>query len=337
MSSRSWGLRVASVLAVLGASALWAGASRADVASIPSAHDNTIYEDRTTNSNGSGPLMSAGKINTGKIRRAFVMFDVAASAIPAGSTIDSVMVRFNIVNVPPSPPATALSLFRVSNSWGEGASSSTTGQGAAAQPGDVTWLVRFYPNNPWTSAGGDYDATVHGAGPLNTALGAYAIPSTLLLVQDVQYWLDHPSALNYGWMIKADEGPGASQSVRGIATREDPSLYPVLEVHYSPPGSGVGPGGPRALEMSVSPLPFRSVARLSFTLPRASAVRLAIHDIAGRQVACLADGATLPEGAHTLSWDGRTARGEPAPAGLYFARLLTPTEGSRTVRLLRVR
>src|SRR5512143_1267505 len=148
-------------------------AVRADVVSIPSSRDNSIYQDRTTNSNGSGPLMSAGKVSTGSIRRAFVLFDVAASAIPGGSTIDSVKVHLGIVNVPNTPAPTTLSLFRVLNSWGEGASSSTTGQGVSAQPGDVTWLVRFYPNNPWVNPGADYDPAVHGAGPLNTALGPY--------------------------------------------------------------------------------------------------------------------------------------------------------------------
>ncbi len=325
------------VLAALLITSLLPLPARAEVVSIPSAHDNSIYQDRTTNSNGSGPLMSAGKINTGSIRRAFVLFDVAASAIPAGATVDSVEVHFNIVNVPASPPATTLRLCRVLNSWGEGASSSTTGQGASAQPGDVTWLVRFYPNNPWTSAGADFDTTVHGAGPLSTSLGAYDIPSTPLLVQDVQYWLDHASAENFGWMIRADESAGASQSVRAIATREDPSLYPVLEVHYTPAGAGVGPVAGSALRFGVAPQPFRATARLSFTLPRASAVSLAIHDVRGRRIATLADGATYAEGTHVLEWNGLTSGGEPAPAGLYFARLATPAEGPRTVRVLRVR
>ncbi len=324
------------VLPALLATSVLPATVRAAVVSIPSSRDNSIYQDRTTNSNGSGPLMSAGKINTGSIRRAFVLFDVAASSIPAGSTIDSVKVHFYIVNVPSSPPATMLSLLRVLNSWGEGASSSTTGQGAAAQPGDVTWLVRFYPNNPWITPGADFDPTVHGVGPLNTALGPYDIPSTPLLVQDVQYWLDHASADNFGWMIRGDEGTGVTQSVRGIATREDATHPPVLEVHYTLPGAGVAPDGPRALRLSVSPLPFRTSATFSFTLSSAGRVRLTVHDVRGRQVAVLADGAGFAAGTHSLAWDGLTSGGQQAPAGIYFARLATSGGGSLTVRVLRV-
>jgi hypothetical protein len=40
---------------------------------------------------------------------------------------------------------------------------------------------------------------------------------------------------------------------------------------------------------------------------------------------------------HTISWNGRTVRGQPASAGVYFARLITPDDGMRTVRILRVR
>ena len=325
------------VMAALSATSLLPAAVGADVVSIPSSRDNSIYQDHTTNSNGSGPLMSAGKVSTGSIRRAFVLFDVAGSAIPAGSTIDSVTVHFTIVNVPNTPPATALSLFRALNSWGEGASSSTTGQGAAAQPGDVTWLVRFYPNDPWTNPGADFDTTLHGIGPVTAALGTYDIPTTPLLVQDVQYWLDHPSADNYGWMIKADEGVGVTQSVRGIATREDATHYPVLEVHYSLPGAGAAPVGVHGLRLSVAPQPFRSTARLTFTLPGAAAVRLTVYDVFGRPAAVLADGADFAAGTHSLVWDGLTSGGQAAPAGLYWARLETPAAGSRTVKVLRLR
>jgi hypothetical protein len=281
--------------------------------------------------------MNAGKNNTEKIRRAFVRFDVASSGIPAGATIDTVTLRLSVTNVPTSPTATTLRLFRVSSSWGEGASSSSTGSGAAAQPGDVTWLVRSYPNDPWIVAGGDFDGTVHGAGPANTALGAYVIPSTPEMVQDVQYWLDHAPAANFGWMLRADESAGVSKTVRGIATREDPTGYPVLEVDYTPYGAGVGPQDARSLRLGAAPDPFRSETRLAFVLPRAGRARLTVHDLQGRQVAALEDGTALSAGVHTRSWDGRSSRGESLPPGLYFARLATPADGVRSVRLLRVR
>ena len=336
MSAWSRGVRVASWAGTLLALGLSPLVARADSVSILAARDNTIYEEKTSNSNGSGPVMNAGKIATGKIRRAFILFDIASSTIPAGATIDSVTLHLNLTNVPASPTATTIGLYRVSRSWGEGASSSSTGSGAAAKAGDVTWLVRFYPDSVWSAAGGDFDGTLHGAGPLNTAEGAYDIPSTPALVQDVQYWLDHPSAANFGWMLRADESVGVSTTVRGIATREDATYHPMLEVAYTPSGAGVGARSGQALQLSVSPNPFRSATRLAFRLPRTSGIRLAIHDVHGRQVALLEDGTVFPAGAHTLSWDGRGSRGGALAAGVYFARLITPADGSRTIRILHI-
>ena len=336
MSAWSRGVRVASWAGTLLALGLSPLVARADSVSILAAHDNTIYEDKTSNSNGSGPVMNVGKNSSAKIRRGFILFDIASSTIPAGATIETVTLHLNLTNVPASPTATTIGLFRVSASWGEGASSSTTGSGAAAESGDVTWLVRSYPNSAWAQAGGDFDGTVHGSGPVNTTLGAYDIPSTPALVQDVQYWLDHPSSANCGWMLRADESVGVSTTVRGIATREDATYYPVLEVAYTPSGAGVGAQGAQALQLSVSPNPFRAATRLAFRLPRTSGIRLAIHDVHGRQVALLEDGTVFPAGAHTLSWDGRGSRGGALAAGVYFARLITPADGSRTIRILHI-
>jgi len=336
MSARFRGVRGPSWAGALLALVLSTVVARADSVSILAAHDNTIYEDKTSNSNGSGPVMNAGKNNSAKIRRAFIRFDIASSIIPAGATIDAATLHLNVTNVPASPTATTIGLYRVSRSWGEGGSSSATGSGAGALPGDVTWLVRFYPDSAWLSVGGDFDGTAHGAGPLNTMEGAYDIPSTPALVQDVQYWLDHPSGANFGWMLRADEGAGVLTTVRGIATREDATSYPVLEVAYTPAGAGVGPQGGQALQLSVAPNPFRSVTRLAFRLPRASGIRLAIHDLRGRQVALLADGTAFAAGAHTLPWDGHVSGGGALAAGVYFARLITPADGSRTIRILHI-
>ena len=318
-------------------SALGPMAARADVATLRAALDNTIFQELTGNSDGAGPTLYAGKIATGPLRRAFIMFDVAASTIPPGSTVDAVILHLNITRVPPTPSPTALSLFRVFSSWGEGTSASNLGVGAPAQPGDVTWLDRFFPNDPWTSPGGDLEPALLSAGPVSAASGAYTIPSTPALVQDVQLWLDLPSAQNFGWMIQGDEGLGAASSVREIGSRQNATAFPTLEIHYTTPISGVGPIAADVMQLSVSPLPFRSEARFSFTLPQEGAIRLAIYDVRGRQVATLADGATFAAGAHALLWDGSTSAGGPAPAGLYFARLTTAADGSRTVRVLRVR
>lgn len=57
--------------------------------------------------------------------------------------------------------------------------------------------------------------------------------------------------------------------------------------------------------------------RLSFALPAASAARLAVYDVAGRQVARLADD-VLATGTHEFTWETRADGVRP---GIYFARL----------------
>ncbi len=88
------------------------------------------------------------------------------------------------------------------------------------------------------------------------------------------------------------------------------------------------------LDRPPHPNPFARGTTLEFSLPAAGAVQLHIVDIAGRRVATLVD-EPLSAGPHEFSWSGRTADGERAPAGVYFARLRGPGT-ARTDRLVLV-
>ena len=80
------------------------------------------------------------------------------------------------------------------------------------------------------------------------------------------------------------------------------------------------------------PNPFNSTTAIGFALPRAGAIRLAIFNLLGQQVAVLAEG-THPAGSYTLRWDGVNDGGRALAAGLYFYRLQTPW-GVQTRKLL---
>ena len=71
----------------------------------------------------------------------------------------------------------------------------------------------------------------------------------------------------------------------------------------------------------LSPNPVSRAARVFFTLPRESNIRLSVIDLQGREVARLADG-TLAAGRHTATWD--MARGGLTQPGIYLVRLDTP-------------
>jgi choice-of-anchor B domain-containing protein len=76
-----------------------------------------------------------------------------------------------------------------------------------------------------------------------------------------------------------------------------------------------GPGAARPLALRAAPNPWRERARLSFALPEAADVRLAVYDVLGREVAVLREGA-LAAGAHEA-----TLEAGGLPEGLYLVRL----------------
>ncbi len=83
------------------------------------------------------------------------------------------------------------------------------------------------------------------------------------------------------------------------------------------------------------PNPFNPQTRIEFALDRAMPVELAVYDVAGRQVSSLVR-ADLPAGEHTVTWDGRTDRGNAAPSGQYRYVLTTPSgQTSRSMVLLK--
>ncbi len=78
---------------------------------------------------------------------------------------------------------------------------------------------------------------------------------------------------------------------------------------------------PRDYRLVNVPNPFRDRTTFELANPtgRDLDARVALYDLAGRQVASLWD-APLPPGVTRVSWDGRASGGVPVPAGVYFAR-----------------
>ena len=84
---------------------------------------------------------------------------------------------------------------------------------------------------------------------------------------------------------------------------------------------GVDGGEPRndvALEVGGNPA--RGRITLRAVVPCQSPVRLAVYDIAGREMRRLIDG-ELPVGRHEVSWEGLGLDGARAGSGIYFCRL----------------
>jgi len=199
----------------------------AEVVSVPAARDNTLFEDGDA-SNGSGPALFAGNNGHGLARRAVLGFDIAGH-VPAGSTIDSVALTLQVSNAPNSIPR-QFTLHRVLRGWGEGQSLASGGSGAPAASGDATWLYTFYPDLPWTNAGGDFDPAA-SASLLVGEVGPY-VWTGLGITADVRSWLAEPDA-DFGWLIQGEETD--LNTARRFDSRESDVAdhRPLLTIYYS--------------------------------------------------------------------------------------------------------
>ncbi|HPG40773.1 MAG TPA: leucine-rich repeat domain-containing protein [bacterium] len=65
------------------------------------------------------------------------------------------------------------------------------------------------------------------------------------------------------------------------------------------------------------PNPFNATTTIHYSLPCAAHVLLCVYNLAGQETVRLVD-AAHPSGEHTLTWNGTTAAGLPAPSGVYL-------------------
>ena len=192
--------------------------------------DNTLYEDTNgTLSNGVGQGLFSGKTRNGDLRRALLQFDIAAG-LPASATITSVTLALNMTKAA-SPAPEAMTLRRITASWGEGGSlaSGAGGNGSVAQPGDATWKHRFSPSTNWNTLGGDFSSDASAVVNVG-GLGTYRWTSTEMIA-DVQDMLDSPDG-NFGWLLFGNED--SSQTAKRFGARES-SSPPVLTIAFDLP------------------------------------------------------------------------------------------------------
>ena len=76
----------------------------------------------------------------------------------------------------------------------------------------------------------------------------------------------------------------------------------------------------RALSLRAQPNPFGARTTVSFDLPRATRVQVAVYDAAGRLVRSLVEGARSA-GRQDVAWDGRDDGGSTVANGVYLVRL----------------
>lgn len=222
--------RLASLALLCGAAA----STAQTVTTVGAAADNTLIEDFAgARSNGAGDAFYTGRTQRDGLRRGLVRFDL--SAIPPGAVVQSATVSLRLAAT--RPANSTITLHRALQNWGEGASVANLpgGVGAAAAPGDATWLVRFFaaiPAQPWTKPGGDFTAVPSATATVVPVAGQIFSWSGPGLVADVQDMVNTPAS-NRGWFV-IDE---PSNDAKAFYSREHPtaSWRPSLSVTWAPP------------------------------------------------------------------------------------------------------
>jgi hypothetical protein len=113
-------------------------------------------------------------------------------------------------------------------------------------------------------------------------------------------------------------------------------IYTGSVLKYTSLLASVGPAAEPSIELSApSPNPSRGASEVSYALPRAGEVEVAVFDLSGRRVRTLVS-ARLVAGPHVATWDGRDERAALAPSGAYVVRLVSGGV-SASRKLVRVR
>jgi hypothetical protein len=117
-------------------------------------------------------------------------------------------------------------LHRLTRHWGEG-SSSGTGTGSMATPGDATWLQSEFGSQSWTTEGGDFVETASATASVGGI--AFYDWNSAGLAADVQSWVNQ-SADHFGWLLRGDESTPSAK----VFTSRHGANGPQLAVSYRP-------------------------------------------------------------------------------------------------------
>jgi uncharacterized repeat protein (TIGR01451 family) len=206
--------------------------------------DNTFFQVSTADpsqqlSDGAGQHFYVGETIQGSnaLRRGAIRFDL--SAVPAGSTITGVMLKLNMSMT--ISGAENIALHQALMNWGEGNSNAalagkgSEGIGIQAATNDVTWFYTFFPNQKWTTPGGDFVATPSASTSVNGA-GSYQWTGAGLIA-DAQQWVNNPAS-NFGWILTGNETSSPTAKQFDTQANANAANRPVLTVDYNPPAAG---------------------------------------------------------------------------------------------------
>ena len=96
-------------------------------------------------------------------------------------------------------------------------------------------------------------------------------------------------------------------------------VFNIITTHYNPDSVDDEVNQP-VINLTASPNPFKSSAKLSYELKEPAKVSLSVYNLKGQLVADL-DTGHRGSGQHSVLWDGRDHAGRKLPSGVYLLRL----------------
>jgi hypothetical protein len=194
--------------------------------------DTSIYSDEPDNAGGGFSGIVTGTTRFGMLRRALLKVDL--SSIAPGTTVISATLELTVERSADNFGDIDHALYRLKMDWGEGTAenASAGGFGAAASPGDATWISSAHGQVQWENEGGDFESAVSATAPVGRA-DEVALWSSAAMAGDVQHWVNNPIE-NFGWIIvSATEGENqrAKRLHSSEASTNRPRLTVVVETH----------------------------------------------------------------------------------------------------------
>ena len=197
--------------------------------------DNSIYEDRPSNTNGGHAFLYAGNTKLLSPRRALIKFDLAPlppNAVVTTATLILTVQRSADNRTDPEPH----SIHRLAVNWGEGTvdtldidPESDGGAGSPAQEGDATWSHNFFGLSNWATSGGDFATTATASAEVR-GVGSEGRFGGAGVVEDLNIWLADPGC-NFGWIILGNE-IDAKRAKRFYSSEGEFDFRPRLEIFY---------------------------------------------------------------------------------------------------------
>ena len=164
------------------------------------------------------------------------------------------------------------------------------------QPADIT--IQVGDTVVWTRTSGSHTVT-NGTGAADPGAGTLFDAPLNASNLTFQFTFNTPGLVPY--FCRPHEGFGMKGTITVEATTDVPG----------------GPGLNYAL-MQSTPNPFRSTAKISYSIAQPERVGLRVFDATGRLVRILVDEYVSRQGVHDAVWNGRSDSGRQLPAGVYF-------------------